>query len=73
MTYVTVACVIYSASSSVYVIALLHCQWPLAMLHTWKVIPEWHHNRFSCSCRTHSPDRQRDRPHYSVCSNRPHL
>jgi len=34
---------------------------------------KWHLDRFSRFCRAHYRDRQTDRPHYSVGSNRPHL
>ena len=32
-----------------------------------------HLDRFSGFCKTHYYDRPTDRPHYSICNNRPHL
>jgi len=37
------------------------------------IISDSNHNHFSRFCRAHGCDRPRDRPCYSICSNRPHL
>jgi len=52
-------------------------QKPHCSLDSLELPTQWHLDRFSHFCRVHErnqqTDRHTDRPHYSVCSNRPHL